>query len=65
MKRKNLKFRFNALLAAIMLFGISSVVYANDDTPRPEFGDIFYSEEGITVFYGNPYENEELAKEIE
>ncbi len=61
----NFKFRFSLILVAILLFAASSVAYANNDTVKPEFGDIICSDEGITVFYGNPYENPELAKEIE
>lgn len=61
----NFKFRFSLILVAILLFAASSVAYANNDTVKPEFRDIICSDEGITVFYGNPYENPELAKEIE
>lgn len=67
MKGKNFKLRLGALLVAIMLFMSSSsiVAFAAGDKTEPEFGDVLYSENGITVFYGNPYENREAARAVE
>ena len=66
-EEKNFKFRFGTLLvAAMLLLGSSSVVaFAAEDTTEPKFGDILCSEGGITVFYGNPYENAEEARAVE
>lgn len=66
MKKKSFRLRFTALLTLLSLFALSSLcVSAAEDTTKPEFGDILYSENGITVFYGNPYENKEEAKKVE
>lgn len=66
MKNRNFKFRFVALFsAAMMLFASSSVAFASEADAQHEFGDVLYSDNGITVFYGNPYENEEAAEAAE
>ena len=65
MKHKNFIVRFSFILAVVMLFtSLSTVAFAaeaNDESAK--FGDILYVDEGVTVFYGNPYENEETALE--
>lgn len=54
------------LVAVIMTFASVSVAFAADTSnSSANFGDVLYADEGITVFYGNPTENEELAKEVE
>lgn len=56
------------VLTATMLTSTSSVAFAADvdlTHDANEFGDVLYSSNGITVFYGNPSENEELARQIE
>ena len=66
MKFKNIKVQISLLLAVIMLFSMSTVAFAAENTDNEShFGDILYSDNGITVFYGNPNENEELAEEVE
>jgi len=53
-------------IAILMIFSTMSVAFAAESPDTvTEFGDVLYSGEGITVFYGNPSENEELAEEIE
>lgn len=61
-----LKAILSVFVAILMTFSTASVVFAAEvfDTSS-QFGDILYSNEGITVFYGNPADNEELAKKIE
>lgn len=63
MKRKTF---LSLFISVIMILSTTSVAFAAD-TPdsKLEFGDVICSENGITVFYGNPADNEELAKEIE
>lgn len=67
MKHKNFIVRFSFLLAVVMLFSsLSTVAFAaeaNDESAK--FGDILYVDEGVTVFYGNPYESEETAQAAE
>ena len=66
MNVKSFKSRFVALCVATLLACSSSAVaYAAEDETAPEFGDILYSDNGVTVFYGNPYENKEEAKQVE
>ena len=64
MKHKNFIVRFSFILAVVMLFtSLSTVAFAaevNDESAK--FGDILYVDEGVTVFYGNPHENEESAQ---
>lgn len=66
---KNTTFKLISLvLAVVMLFSMSIVAFATETKSTDdvaEFGDILYSDDGITVFYGNPSENEELAEQIE
>lgn len=66
---KNLFFKMLSLVMAVaMLTSVNTVAFAMDAEPTDnvaEFGDILYSDNGITVFYGNPSENEELAEQIE
>lgn len=61
-----LKAFFSLFIAILMIFSTMSVAFAAEapDTTS-EFGDVLYSGDGITVFYGNPADNEELAEEIE
>ena len=66
MKFKNFKAKLSLLLAVIMLFSLNTVAFAAETSDSSsEFGDILYADNGITVFYGNPEENKELAEEIE
>lgn len=64
MKCKNLKTRFGAFLVAASLLATSVTVNAAPQE-QPQFGDILYSDDGVTVFYGNPYKNKEEAQKIE
>ena len=65
MKHKKIIVRFSFLLAVIMLFtSFSTVAFAaetNENTAK--FGDILYVDEGVTVFWGNPYESKEATLE--
>lgn len=62
MKHKILKTRLSILLAVLFsIFSITPTVCA-EETSKSEFGDILYADQGVTVLYGNPYENEEATK---
>lgn len=65
MKIKNFK-KLSLVLAVIMLFSTSTLAFAAEPSENDlQFGDILYSGDGITVFYGNPNENYELAEQVE
>lgn len=67
MKKTILKM-LSLVLAGAMLASVNTVAFAADIEPNKnvmEFGDILYADNGITVFYGNPNEDEELAERIE
>lgn len=57
---------FSLFVAILMVFSTASIAFAAEvpDTTS-DFGSVLYSGDGITVFYGNPADNEELAGEIE
>ena len=61
MKNKTFLVRFSFILAVVMLVtSLSTVAFAAEtNSDVSEFGDIIYVDEGVTVFYGNPYESEE------
>lgn len=66
MKVRNFKKRISLLLAVIIAFSMVNIAFAaEDEISSKQFGDILYSDNGITVFYGNPHENEEAAKAVE
>lgn len=61
-----LKTFISLIISVIMIFSTASIAFAADSShSNLEFGDVICSEDGITVFYGNPADNEELAKKIE
>ena len=54
------------LLTTMLLLSANTAVYAvEEDDSTLKFGDVLYSGNGITVFYGNPNGNEELVAKIE
>lgn len=56
------------VMAVAMITSFTSVAYAEETEKTntvTQFGDVLYADNGITVFYGNPSENEELAEQIE
>lgn len=64
MKNKTFKM-LSLVLAVVMIFSMSTVAFAAEAESTDnvaEFGDILYSDDGVTVFYGNPNENIELAE---
>lgn len=70
MKHTKFSVRLSSLLLAIIIiFASSSMVFASEvdstKTSLKQFGEILYVDNGVTVFYGNPYENELSAKAIE
>lgn len=67
MKNKTFKM-LSLVLAVVMIFSMSTVAFAAEAESTDnvaEFGDILYSDDGVTVFYGNPNENIELAEQVE
>lgn len=61
-----LKALFSLCIAIMMIFSTMSVAFAAESSESTtKFGDVLYSDEGVTVFYGNPADNKELAEEIE
>lgn len=70
MKHKKFGIRLSSLLLTVfIIFSSISVVFAVeiDETEKAlkHFGKILSVNNGVTVFYGNPYENEAEAKAIE
>ena len=66
MKVRNFKTRLSCLLAIMIVFSMNTIAFASEnETPSKQFGDVLYVDDGITVFYGNPHENEEAAKAVE
>lgn len=70
MRVRKFKVQISLLLSVIMIFSMNAVAFASEahmstKTSSKQFGDILYSDDGVTVFYGNPNENKVTAKTIE
>ncbi len=71
MKHKKFRVLMSSLLVLAMLFALNTMSYAataEENTSKPQFGDVLYADDEIAVFYGNPNENEstiEAATAIE
>lgn len=65
MKSAKVVKRISIFMVLVMMFSSLSVIAFASENNNLSFGDVLYSENGITVFYGNPNENLEGAQLVE